>query len=86
MNDKDKILAKDAYQNGDLNKAMEVCRQIATQDLYLNVPKPQPTRKGMETVARWGDRPCKNGCGHMITPGERVWWEPNWGISHIECP
>lgn len=62
-----------------------VCKEIVLQDLYLNIPKPVPTQQGREIVSRWGDRPCKGGCGKIIKPGTKVWWEPNWGISHLEC-
>lgn len=68
------------------NCSCKVCKTITENDFYINVPKPQSTQTGRETVARWGNRPCRKGCGVMIKPGEKVWWEPNWGISHIECP
>lgn len=76
-----KDMALFASRNRDKNVALEVCDQITNNDLYINVPKPEPTRNGMYTVARWANRPCKCGCGTMIEPGTKVWWEPNWGIS-----
>lgn len=80
-----KQLAVLAVENNDPKCALDACREIKLQDLYLNVPKPRPTHSGKETIARWGNRPCKGGCGKIIKPGERVWWEPNWGVSHLEC-
>lgn len=76
-----KDLAIRAVRDNDEHSAMMVCEEIVENDLYINVPKPTPTQDGRLIVSRWGNRPCKCGCGNIIAPGTKVWWEPNWGIS-----
>ena len=80
-----KKCAVEAATHDDYQLALKACRAIADQDLYLNVPKPASTSQGRVIVTRWGNRPCKGGCGKMIPVGTEVWWEPNWGVSHLEC-
>lgn len=74
-----KDLAIEAVNKQDPVLALEVCSVIVKDDLYINVPKPHTGGEGKYTVARWGDRPCKCGCGEIISPGTYIWWEPNWG-------
>ena len=82
-----KTAAVQAATEGNLALALLVCETITKEDLYINVPKPAYLgAEGKETVCRWANRPCKRGCGRLIQPGTKVWWEPNWGISHIVCP
>ena len=76
-----KNLLRTSVECADPIMAWPAVLQIVEQDMYINVPKPEPTQQGRITTARWGDRPCKCGCGILIKPGTTVWWEPNWGIS-----
>lgn len=76
-----KNMLVDAVNKNDPNIAWPAVIDLVRQDMYINVAKPAPTQSGRMTVARWGDRPCKCGCGEMIPVGTKVWWEPNWGIS-----
>lgn len=63
----------------------EVCNQIYTGDLYINVPKPKSMEGGKLVTIRWGNRPCKEGCGELLFPGDVAWWLSGWGVSHPEC-
>lgn len=80
-----KDLACAAWAHRDRELALEVVREIAERDLYIQVPKPEPTQQPRAIIARWGIRPCRAACGGIIHPGEKVWWEPNWGVSHLAC-
>jgi hypothetical protein len=62
------------------------CKEISERDLYINVPKPGGFGEPKRTVARWGNRPCKAGCGHIVQVGDDVLWENGWGVSHYVCP
>lgn len=79
-----KELLRTAVSKKDPLLAWPAILQIVSQDMYINVPKPIGTQQGKFTIARWGNRPCKCGCGEVINPGTKVWWEPNWGISFPE--
>jgi hypothetical protein len=53
------------------------CRDITERDLCLTVSE----LKGEEVVIA----PCCYGCGVIFKPGERVWWDPNWGAFPLAC-
>jgi len=80
-----KLLAVDAAMHDDHKLALTVCKAIADQDLYLNVPQPQRPSAGRVITMQWPDRPCKGSCGQLVLQGSEAWWQPGWGVSHLEC-
>lgn len=80
-----KNLAIEAHNTRDEGLALVVCEEIATRDLYINVPKETTSGEGRVITTRWADRPCKAGCGQMVRSGVKAWWEPEWGVSHLRC-
>ena len=76
-----KKLLREAVRSKNIAMAWPAVVQIVEQDMYINVPKPEPTEHGRMILSRWGNRPWRCGCGEIIKSGTKVWWEPNWGIS-----
>ncbi len=75
-----------AHTAANARWALEVCREIAERDLYLNQPRPkEATEDGRWIKAKWANRMCMGECGRLIAVGQRVWWQPSKGLFCVAC-